>query len=74
MNDIRTKLSPHRTKKGSTLFVLPNEGNNNPRSESFEGVWGDFFKSPPKKKLFQKVSPNKPRPRVLFDAKKVEKN
>ena len=61
------KLSLRRIKIGTALIAVPNEGSKNFCRESFEGVWGDFFKSPPKKKLFQKFPLIKP---ALFFQKK----
>ena len=48
------------------MIAVPSAGIHNPCRESFEGAWGDFFKSPPKKKLFQKFSPENPTPTPFF--------
>ena len=57
------------TKKGRTLYVLPDEGIYIPGRKSFEGViGGTFSKVPPKKRvLFSKKSPEN---RVLSDVRR----
>jgi len=53
------KLSLRYTKKGTALIAVPSVGIYNPCSESFEGAWGNFFKSSPKKRKNKKTQKKK---------------